>query len=153
MAKRLVLVDLSAGVATTASKIALMDLARRRGLVPPSITTTDRLRVQFLTSKPWADLYAVSQIVADMKPEGSVTLLVRPATCERPAHPEDVFLVEDLGLRGPTERRVRRAGIETIDQLVVLSEEEISEIEDIGPARCREIIERLKDKGLKPRKD
>ena len=67
------------------------------------------------------------------------------------AGPDGDILIDELELSVRSYNCLKRAGVETIGQLVTKSESELSAIPNFGQKSIEEVIETLKDRGYQLR--
>jgi DNA-directed RNA polymerase subunit alpha len=76
-----------------------------------------------------------------------------PAAAQRPASGMDDILIEELELGVRSYNCLKRAGIQTVGDLVSKSENELAAIPNFGRKSIDEVVETLQARGLDLRED
>ena len=64
-------------------------------------------------------------------------------------NPLEIIKIEELGISTRVINRLRRAGIDTVLDLINKSEHDLLKIRKLGPKGIEEIIKKLAEKGLR----
>ena len=128
------------------------------GSIDPQAALREAAEILISSLSIFTDEDRIEDLRAGPRPRGSTTAPAPAACCpqgggQRGGGPMDDILIEELELGVRSYNCLKRAGIQTVGDLVSKSEGELAAIPNFGKKSIDEVIETLSQRGLTLRTD